>query len=90
VFIFMTGSASASFLEKDIGNCQFCGGTDTVDLIQQTAENKFFGIIPMKPQIHRLAKCRDCKKSIKAVHYQGQHIKPMHATKEADIISTAN
>ena len=87
VFIFVSGSKSTSILEKNVGNCQFCGGTDTVDVMQQTVENKLFGIFPVQPQIHRLAKCRTCKKSIKEEYYEGRTT-PMSATKE-DCIATA-
>jgi len=79
----MTGARSTSLLEKEVGDCQFCSGTNTVDILQQTEEQKFFGLFPMQPQIHRLAKCNVCKKSIKEEYYYGR-TNPEHAINSDD------
>ena len=71
-FIWTTGGSGRTIIDAQIGNCQFCHASDCVDLIEQRSETKLFGLFQMKPQIHRIAKCRKCGRVVKEEYYQGR------------------
>jgi len=56
-------------LEHDIGDCQFCSGTTTVDLIEQRSKWYLFGIIPTKEGVEQVALCRQCGRAVKEAYY---------------------
>lgn len=83
----MSCTTSTCVLEMEVGNCQFCLATDTVDIHEQTDKDLYFGLISLKPVVHRMAQCRSCTKSIKEEYYTGRTKPPMALAATEDATS---
>mmetsp|Transcript_14737 Transcript_14737/g.16883 ORF Transcript_14737/g.16883 Transcript_14737/m.16883 type:complete len:86 (-) Transcript_14737:212-469(-) len=74
MFFFASVQRQSRLIESAIGPCTYCssgkgGNTSSVNVIEKTSKWFFFGFIPTKESVDRLAVCTLCGRGIKEVHY---------------------
>jgi hypothetical protein len=77
VFLFATVDSHKNILEVGVGPCQFCAASGSVDIWEHHSQTALFGIWNTKDQVHRMATCRKCGKSIKEIYYTKREAPPM-------------
>ena len=74
MFVWISRSKSSTIVQNSYGPCTMsptpCSGD--VDLVQSKTKTKLFGVIPLKPVEEQEAYCQQCRRSIRAVHYDAQ------------------
>ena len=74
MFVWISRSKSSTIVQTSYGACTMsptpCSGD--VDLVQSKTKTKLFGVIPLNPVEEQEARCQQCRRSIRAVHYDAQ------------------
>jgi DNA-directed RNA polymerase subunit RPC12/RpoP len=68
-FFFANVQRGIDTVEQRVGRCPFCSTPAAVDILEYHTQTFWFGLIPSKDQVDRMAVCRYCGKSIKEAYY---------------------